>query len=108
MEKRVDELSRTFNKGLLENQTETSDASSDEEEDTTDVHNQFSIASLPDSSTYFTSHEWQTKLSDIINAYQPVKQPAHRPSHNTQTSAAPAASDNVSRLLPFKHSNFQL
>ena len=109
MEKRVDELSQTFNKGLLENQTETSDESSDEEEDTTDVDNQFSNASLPDSGTYFTSHEWQTKLSDITNAYHPVKQPeqpnriqrllqpAHRPLHNTQTSPAPPAPYNVSR-----------
>ena len=60
LEKRVDELSQTFNEGLLDNQTETSDERSDKEEDTTDVEEQFFNASPTDSSTYITSHEWQT------------------------------------------------
>ena len=55
LERKIEELSKGFNKGLLDNQTETSDESSDN--DDADVQ-LFAQASPDDSSMYFTSQEW--------------------------------------------------
>ena len=111
MEKKIEELSQAFNKGLLDNQTETSDESSDndDDDDNNDADVQlFEQAPPDDSIMYFTSQEWQIKLTSITNAYQPVKQPNEpnriqrllqpvcRSPHNTQTSPLPAT-DNESR-----------
>ena len=109
LERKIEELSQAFNKALLGNQTETSDESSDNDDDNSDANVQlFAQASPDDSSMFFTSKEWQIKLTSITNAYQPVKQPNEpnriqhllqpvcRSPHNTQTSPLPAT-DNESR-----------
>ena len=111
MERKIEELSKAFNEGLLDNQTETSDESSDnnDDDDNNDADVQlYAQASPDDSSLYFTSQEWQIKLTSITNAYHSVKQPNEpssiqrllqpvcRSPHNTQTSPLPAT-DNKSR-----------
>ena len=116
LEKKVEELSQTFNKGLLDNQTETSDESSDDDEDNTDVDDQLLTSSPTNCGTYYRSQEWQTKLTEITNTYQPVKQPnepnriqhllqpARRPPLTTQTTPS-TATDNNSRP-PIQKSQF--
>ena len=71
----MEELRKAFNKGLLDNQTETSDESSDSDDDDNNDADVQLCASPDDSSTYFTSREWQIKLASITNAYHSVKQP---------------------------------
>ena len=110
LERKIEELSNAFNKALLDNQAETSDESSDsDDDDNNDADVQlYAQASPDDSSTYFTSREWQIKLTSITNAYHSVKQPNEpnrmqrllqpvcRSPHNTQASPLPAT-DNESR-----------
>ena len=60
---------------MLDNQTETSDESSDSDDDENNDADVQLFASPDDSSTYFTSREWQIKLTSITNAYHSVKQP---------------------------------
>jgi len=114
LERKIEELSNAFNKALLDNQAETSDESSDSDDDDDDDDNNdadvqlYAQASPDDSSTFFTSREWQIKLTSITNAYHSVKQPNEpnrmqcllqpvcRSPHNTQASPLPAT-DNESR-----------
>ena len=75
LQSKVEELSFSFNKGLLDGNDEdnTSDDSSDEDED--DVEQNLPYTS--NSSDYYTSQEWQTKITNITNDYHPVRQPTN-------------------------------
>ena len=75
LEKKVEELSHSFNKGLLSGSCEhDSSESSDDDDLDTEQH-------LPNPSTktsnYYTSQAWETTITKVTNAYHPVKQPTN-------------------------------
>ena len=85
LQRKAEELSNSFNKGLLDgsDQNNTSDDSSDEDED--DEQN---LPNTTNSSDYYTSQEWQTKITNITNDYHPVRQPTN--SNRVQSLLQPA------------------
>ena len=86
LEKKVEELSQSFNIGLLSSTCEhdSSDSSDDDDFDA-EQH-------LPNPSTntsnYYTSQAWETTITNTTNAYPPVKQPTN--ANRVQTLLQPA------------------
>ena len=86
LEKKIEELSHSFNKGLLSSTCEDdSSESSDDDDLDTEQH-------LPNPSTktsnYYTSQAWETTITNVTNAYHPVKQPTN--ANRVQTLLQPA------------------
>ena len=86
LERKIEELSQSFNKGLLSSTCEhDSSVSSDDDDFDTEQH-------LPNPSTntcnYYTSQAWENTITNATNAYNPVKQPTN--ANRVQTLLQPA------------------
>ena len=86
LEKKIEELSHSFNKGLLSSTCEDdSSESSDDDDLDTEQH-------LPNPTTKtsndYTSQAWETTITNVTNAYHPVKQPTN--ANRVQTLLQPS------------------
>ena len=84
--KKIEELSHSFNKGLLSSTCEDdSSESSDDDDLDTEQH-------LPNPTTKttndYTSQAWETTITNVTNAYHPVKQPTN--ANRVQTLLQPS------------------
>lgn len=108
LEKRVEELSQSFNKGLLKDSSEH-DSSEDSSDDDLDVDAEQHVPN-PSSNTsnYYTSQAWETSVINATNAYHTVKQPSNanrvqallQPAHRPAQTSQDQLSDQTTESRP--------